>query len=165
MLFWINSLLFLPKIIIQCTSSSQSCFKLASFKTYSNIVLTIVSHYNFFHLPLHLSLDSSSPTKATLSTDHLSVFDHRHIVPTSALFRTYVFSHQTSLHMCSACSWWCSHRASVSSVWTRQTLELQWWPGGLAESWASQREGSETPRRAGPPCGSAKAESFRPILG
>lgn len=88
-----------------------------------------------------------------------------HIAPNPTLSRTYFFPHQMPLYMRSAYSWCCSHRADGSSVWTRQTLGLQWWPAGLAESWVSRREGSETLPRAGPSCGSAKAKSFRPIPG
>lgn len=78
------------------------------------------------------------------------------LLPTAALWRTYFSPHQMPLRMHPACSWWCSHRASGSSVWTRQTRGLQWWPAGLVESWVTRREGSENPPRAGLPCGSAK---------
>lgn len=61
---------------------------------------------------------------------------------------------QRSRHL--AGSWWCSHKASGTSVWTRQTRGLQCWPAGLVESWAYRPEGSETPPRVLPPCESER---------
>lgn len=126
-------------------------------------MLRIVSHYNFLSL-FTFMLGFVIPYSGNFSIDHFSVFVCL-LPPTPHCRRTYFFPHQMPLYMRSAYSWWCSHRADGSSVWTRQTLGLQWWPAGLVESWVSRREGSETLPSAGPSCGSAKAKSFRPIPG
>lgn len=116
-----------------------------------------------------MSLDSSSPTKAAFSIDHLSVFDPLHIVLNSAL--AYPGLSDFFPVRCH-CIWvllavdevqpqgkcvQCLDKTNtgVTVVARRVSIKLS----------ISQREGSETLRCAGPPCGSVKAESFRPIPG
>lgn len=121
-------------------------------------MVRIVSHYNFFPLfSIYICPWTLRPLLgwATCPIGHFSVFDCMLLPPTATLRRTYFSPHRMPLHMHPACSWWCSHRAGGSSVWTRQTRGLQWWPAGLVGSWVTRREGSENPS-AGPPCGSAK---------
>lgn len=149
----------LPEIIIQCISTSLSCSKPTHLKLPFSTVPRIVSHYNFFPLfSIYICPWTLCPLLgwATFSIGHFSVFDCMLLLPAAALWRTYFFPHQMPLYRYPACSWWCSHRASGSSVWTRQTRGLRWWPAGSVESWVTRREGSENPPRAGPPCGSAK---------